>query len=220
MTLGEIFTRIETGIQDPSFTREKDILPLVNGFVSEMSQLFRLPWLQEESSVGIAADPAVNYISLPSDYDRELYLVHNNTTSRDCSIRSNVKTLERMYRGWKPNGGITDVAVGKGNRELWFRPLPTQAQDLTLLYYRKPIVIEDVFDGDVELDGIPEHLSKFAVDYVLWQLFTLVEDGIEGRPMNTEKYFSRYQLALAEFQEYCKKSPKQIPAIVRTARFF
>jgi hypothetical protein len=217
MNLGQILTKIETGIQDDSFTREDDLLPLVNEFVRDVNQQFRLPELQVQETITIPSDIDGNQIAMPETYGRELYRVYNDTHMRLCMIRSNVKALEKIYDGWRSKGFVRDVTVT--HNILNFRPLPVQDQELTLFFYRDPVEIEDV-DEDEELDGIPEHLTKYAVDYALWQLFTLVEDGIDGKAVNTDKYFARYQLGLAAFNEFCKNSPKQVPVIPRTARFF
>ena len=218
MNLGTILSRIETGIQDPSFTREDNLLPLVNEFVTEVSELFLFPSLQSYAQLTVAADLEVNHIDLPTNYHRDLYRVYNVNLKREVNIRSNVKALERLYDGFQGTGYIQDVAVQ--DRELWFRPTIEQEQALDLFYYRKPVLIEDADDEDMLLDGVPENLAVIAVDYALMQLYNLVEDGVTGMPVNTEKYSVRYQAGLGKLNEYCKQSPKQVPVVQRSARFF
>lgn len=219
--LGLLLKQIEEGIQDPSFDREKDILPLINEFVTEMSQLFRLPALQAQSQVTVFPGMDSSMIDLPKDYGQSLFQVFNRAARREVSVRANTKALERLYDGMPDGGFVRDVAVA-GNR-MAFRPIPAQTmvqQNLDLHYYRKPVLIEDVSDEEAELDGIPEHLAQVAVDFVLWRLFALVEDGIQGQPVNTNRYAKEYQIGLLKFQEYCKNSPKAAPVVARKAVWF
>jgi len=215
MILGRILTLIETGIADPSFTREVDLMPLVNEFVEETSNLLNLPGLQAREIVTVGAGDVS--IEMPEAFSRELYRVYNETFMRLVSIRTNVATLEGLYDPDCSPGAIKDVAQDSG--VLWLKPSPIQDQELNLFFYRKPVPLE-FDDDDGKLDGIPDHLSQVAVDYVLMKLFTLIEDGIEGRKVNTEHYMGLYSVGMAKISAYCKNAPKQKPKVKRTARFF
>jgi len=214
MILNRILTLIETGVADPSFTREADIMPLVNEFVEETSNLFNLPDLQAQEGITVSSGDIS--IEMPVTFSRELYRVYNDTFMRLVSIRTNVAVLEGMYDPYGSPGAIKDVAQDSG--VLWVKPNPIQDQELSLFFYRKPVPLE-FDDDDGKLDGIPDHLSQVAVDYVLMRLFTLIEDGIEGRKVNTEHYTGLYSVGLAKIEMYCKQAPKKKPKIKRSARF-
>jgi hypothetical protein len=220
MKVTRIIAKIETGIQDPSFTIEDDILPLVNDFVDEVSELFTVPELQDQDTVSIEESATENSIPMPDDYGRDMYRVYSSLSLKEVNIRGSLKVLERLYTGQETTDFIQDVVVvGKA---LWFRPLPVTAQDLTLYYYRKPVPVEfdDADDEDLDLDGIPSHLAKVAVDYALKELWALVEDGIDGKKINTAYYTDKYNIGLAKIAEHCKGAPKCVPVVTRSARFF
>lgn len=221
MNLGQVFSRIEQGIQDPSFTREGDILPRINDFLLEMGRSFRLPAHQSIETVTIPSSATANHVALPTTFSHNLFRVYNRSSVRMVNVRSGIKALEALYDGMTSKGFIQDVAVDE--ERLWFRPMPSQGlvdQQLELFFYRKPVLIDDASDDDQLLDGIPEHLVPVAVDYVLWRLFLTIEDGIMGPPVNTQKYERLFTVGLARFQEYCLDSPKAIPVVARSARFF
>ena len=220
MNVSRIIAKIETGIQDPSFTIEDDILPLVNDFVDEVSELYTVPDLQDQATVSVEASATENQISMPDNYGRDLYRVYTTLSLKEVNIRGSIKVLEKLYNGRESTDFIKDVALE--SKTLWFKPLPVEAQDLRLFYYRKPepIEFEDVEDEDTVLDGIPSHLAKIAVDYALKELWALVEDGIDGKKINTLFYTEKYNVGLAKIALYCKEAPKCVPVITRSARFF
>ncbi|MBC8442002.1 MAG: hypothetical protein H8D87_20230 [Deltaproteobacteria bacterium] len=217
MILETILARIETGIQDPSLTREDDICPLVNEFVSEVSELFTLPGLQEHETIAVAIADNPVFIAMPDIFAHDLYRVYNETSRETVSIRSNIKALENLYSGWESPGMIQDVALE--HKTLWYRPLPVQDQFLTLFFYREPVPVE--FDDDeAHLDGIPYNLNTIAVDYALKELWALAEDGIDGQKINTLYYTDRYNIGLAKLAKHCQTAPRFTPVIKRSARFF
>jgi len=217
MILETILARIETGIQDPSLTREDDICPLVNEFVAEVSELFTLPDLQEQETIAIAIADNPAFIAMPDTFAHDLYRVYNEKSLESVSIRSNIKALENLYSGWGSPGMIQDVALE--HKTLWYRPLPVQDQSLTLFYYREPVSVE-FDDEDSVLDGIPPNLAKIAIDYALKELYALAEDGIDGQKVNTLYYTDRYNIGLSKIAMHCKTAPKFTPVIKRSARFF
>ncbi len=224
ITLGSIFYQVERGIQDPSFERERDILPLVNECISEVSQLFCLPALQVNTSI-IAETESIEagHLPLPENYHHDLYRVFNATNRKEVSIRGSLKALEGLYDDMPKGGYIKDVAVV--NDRLWVKPLPLMVQhiaeqELALFYYRKPALFEDHMDDYLAVDGLPEHLVPVVVDFVLWRLFLLVEDGLQGQPVNSARYAERYNMGLLKVKEYCKNSPKMSPVVARRSMFF
>lgn len=218
MNLGSIFKRIEDGIQDPSFTREGDLILFVNDFVLEMSSMFRLPALMTKQTVTV---PGGSEFVVIEDFGRDLFRARHVTRDHGVTIRQNVKSLEALGFGVRKGDHICNATMN-GDR-LYFAPAPHEEapdQELEVWYYRTPTMIEDADDDDAKLDGIPDELASVCVDYVLVKLFLLVEDGIEGPEINVRKHSAMYQAGLTRFENYCRDSPKPTPVLVRTARFF
>ena len=219
MILEKMISLVESGIQDPSYTLEDDILPLINEALDDAAERFCHADLAKFDTVTILAD-AAGPVSLPNDYHHDLYRVVNTTFNRPVSIRSNLAVLESLYDGMTSPGPVQDVAV-EGN-ELFFKPSPAMATDqvLTLFYYKK---IEEFEEGDTDEEPtwIPDRFHRgIVVDYVLKELWALVEDGIDGHKVNTAFYEARHAQALVKLERHTRKNPKQKPVIVRTVRFF
>lgn len=70
----------------------------------------------------------------------------------------------------------------------------SSGEDITVHFYRLPV---DMSDGDDPPDGIPLHLQDpLLVNYACYKIFELIEDGIEGVGVNTQRYEKRFLQAL------------------------
>jgi len=216
MILSEMISKIETGIQDPSFTAEDDILPLINEALELAADEFPHAGLASPAVIDVTAGDA-GMVFLPDDYHHDLYRVRNTTFNQPVSIRSNLNVLEKLYDGFESSGPIADVAVE--GTELYFKPTPVEeTQQLTILYYKKPVDLE----ADDDTPGwLPSRFHQgIIVDYALKELWALIEDGIDGQKVNTAFYESRYEQSRGKLAYYTRRNPRQRPVIERIARFF
>lgn len=219
MNLAEIFTKIEAGNQNPSFTRELVTLPLVNDAIQMVAKRFCCSRL--ETTAEIVADPTtLNYVALPDNYNHDLYLIINTIDNNEVSIRTNRAVLLRLFSKLSTHGYITDATVTEDN--LYFAPAPHEdnvEQTLKIFYYCKVDEYE-IGDLDEEPAWIPVDLHKgLIVDYVLKALWTLEEDGIDGKKFNTIFYEKQHDKALGSMARHTRWNPRQKPVIKRSASF-
>jgi len=74
----------------------------------------------------------------------------------------------------------------------------TKAAPLTIHYFRLPVDMED--DDDTP-DGIPTQFQKkLLVNYACKEIFSLIEDGIEGQQVNTAKHTGFFLSALRDLE--------------------
>ncbi len=218
MILEKMVEEIERGVQDDSFTLDENILPLINEALGEAAFWFCHEELNQRAEITALADPSV---SMPADFHHNLYRVVNLSFNRPVSIRTNIDVLEDLYEGITTRGVIEDVAVV--GTELFFKPgliSATTPQDLKLFYYKKP---DELIEGDMALapGWLPEQFHRgMVVNYVLKELFALIEDGIEGQKVNTEYYQGEYAKAFTKLRYHTRHNSKERPKIRRTARFF
>lgn len=218
MILSDMISRIQRGIQDPSFTVEDDILPLIQEAIETAAHELPHAALATSDVIDVDAEES-GPLSLPEDYHHDVYRVENVTHNRPVNIRTNVEVLDRLYDGLESPGPIADVAVE--GQELYFQPNPATAdQQLKVFYYAKPEPPE-IDDVDYEPEWLPERLhNTIIVDYALKELFGLIEDGIDGQKVNTAFYEARYARGRQQLEKHTRQNPRQKPIIKRTARFF
>lgn len=220
MTLAEIFEKVEAGNQNPTFTREDFILPLVNEAIQMVAERFCINELAGEKTITISPSTA-NYIALPDDYNHDLYLLKNITdNNREINLRPNLLVLERLFPGEPRPGYVTDAAATESM--LYFAPALYEAegdQDLKLYYYTS---VDEYEIGDVDEtpEWIPKDLHKgLIVDFVLKELWALEEDGIDGQKINTAFYENQHNKALQKMARHTRFNPRCRPVVQRTARF-
>jgi len=215
MELAEILSRVVDGLEDPSYSEETDIMPLVNEFVTETSRLYRLPDLQARGTLSIAEGDIS--VEMPDNFHKDVYRIYNSSLLKAVNLRSNLMALEELYSGWENQGSIKDVAIIGST--MWVKPVPISDQELDIFYYREPVLYE-YDDEESELDGIPDDLCHVAVDYVLSKLYPKIESGLEGRKPNTMFYKEELAMGMQKILFACKGAPKPKPIVKRTARFF
>jgi hypothetical protein len=143
---------------------------------------------------------SVSYVALPSNYQRNVYLVYSRDQADFITMmKSQAKFLD-LYPDLDNSADI-DRAVVLGSK-LWYQPIPTVADTLTIHYYRKPI---EMVEGQ-EPEAIPDHLHyavlvNFAVKEILSNI------GGYGNDIGIRKvmypYFERlYRNALGAMQRF------------------
>ena len=219
MTLDDLVAKVVTGIQDPSFT-EDDIIIWLNAGLLEATSLLCIPALQAQEIISLVPDGAGDFpksVILAPTYSHDLFECRNTTASQPVAIRASSQILRELYEGIANSNAFIESCACEG-RELWVMPYPQKEQELIVRYYRHPSPMED---GEDIPEGIPVHLQNYVlVDFALKELWSLVEDGIDGKKVNTEFHTARYQFGMQLLSSFYKDAPKKRPVIRRTARFF
>ena len=148
-----------------------------------------LPDLFTIGTVYTATDAA--YVTLPATYQRGLQFVANEN-GHEVDISNSFIDFAQTYPLLDRAGVISEVAEKGGN--LYYQGIPASSETLTLHFYRFPV---DMSDDDDTPDGIPTHLQiPLLVNYAAWKMFELIEDGVEGPGVNTQRYMGLFMNAL------------------------
>lgn len=223
MDLNEMLTRIEVAVDDDRFTVAGNFIPLINEALSELAEQYPINALATSDTITVDAAGA-SPVSLPDDYLHDVYRVENTTNGGNVvKIRENLNALKSLFDGCTYTGYITNVAIA--GDLLHFEPNPTtdvEDQTLTLYYYKQFIPVTVPVDGEEPqtIAWVPDRFQEgLIVDYVLMEIFKLIEDGFDGQKINTAFYQSRYDAAREKFDAYTLTNPRQKPVIKRNAQF-
>ena len=80
---------------------------------------------------------------------------------------------------------------------LFYQDIPSDTEDLFVVYYKKPEVLTPASPHPTCLPE--DHVVPLLVNYALWKLYEVIEDGVDGNRPNTETYKRLFSDALALF---------------------
>jgi hypothetical protein len=211
-TLGELITEIQRIMQDNDAYPPDVLIPKINETVTMIAAGVRmpdgmtsppLPELFDSDTVDTATDAA--YVSLPTDYQRNLHMVADDSGDRlACPTGGDYYSfrlfLNRILEKDLTESGSIYLVCVKGLR-LYYQGIPTASETLTLHFYRKPV---DMAANDDTPDGIPDHLQMRLVKHgVCKELFgEAIEDGENSSGRGMQYHSGKFYEAMTELIDY------------------
>jgi hypothetical protein len=193
-------------VQDASFTYEA-ILELFNDCLLELAGELMFPDLERWIDIETTAHD--NFIHLPADYMRKLRHCHSITHNRPVEIYGSAVQLFRRFTVLDQSGRVIGVAVN--GRTLIYQRIPASSETLKINYYAYPPRLQTCHDKPLIM---PWHLAKALLKhYACKEIFSLIEDGIEGAQVNTDRHEKRYEIAKERLWQFIgpeEKSPVDI----------
>jgi hypothetical protein len=172
-----------------------------NECLEHIATLCRIPGLQDDATVTAAAGGSE--VAMPKNYLHDLYLVTSVSYPQGLLKAPSRKELVTLH--YPDQTGVVE-AVCLEHKTLLFRPLPVEAETLTLFFYGKP---KELSAGDDFPDYIPPILQKeIFKNYALKEAYLDIEDGIDGSMPNTQKYGTLAASAIATLVGYFPEAPK------------
>jgi len=182
-------------LQDASYTYA-DILARFNACLLALAGEYLIPEL--ETWTDIETDPGVNHVRLPADYMRNLRYAHSLSHNREIKIYGSLSRLYRWFANLDQTGRV--LGVCRRGRDLYYQRVPSSAESIRINYYRYPQRLESREDKP---DFLPWHLAEpLLKHYALKELFSEIEDGIEGAKVNTNYHKQEYELAKATLEYF------------------
>lgn len=207
MIATQLIEQVVSVIQDTSFN-EDAILAKLNQGMLETASLVSLPDLAVTDTVNTLTD--ANYVSLPQEYQRDIYMVVSLLDERRVDVPGHLYD----YMGWKRKhpvislGAAAVLSVAVRGRRLYYYPTPSEAETLQLDFYRFPVDM----DAAGSPDGLPvEFHAQVLTNYACAEIFTLIEDGIEGPKVNTDHHRNLYMGALSSLAHSLKDQSADEP---------
>jgi hypothetical protein len=195
---------IQENLDDASLSGR--IIPTLNVAQNYLANKFDLPALDTS---GDLTTTVLDYaVDLPTDYMKNVWHVASASSSERVGgpQRGNNNPyydLHRFLKKWPlPSitnaGSICDCAI-KG-RELWYQEVAIDT--LTIHYYKNPVTL--VAGADVV--SLPAHLVQDLLEnFVCWKLYGIIEDGVEGKKIDTAYYKGLYDIAEAQLESFIPK---------------
>ena len=172
-------------VQDPGYTTT-EILPLINEGLQMLAAEKLLPPLDSRATVNTVTSG--NVANLPSDYGQGIYYADDD--GRPLKVYELWTDMAREYTDLTITGDAKGVAVKDAT--LMYLPIPTAITPLTIYYYRTPTTLI----AGAEPDGFNRQTRPYGEAalkyYAAFRIFDIIEDGIEGAKVNTNRWEGRY----------------------------
>jgi len=186
----DLVDKVRRKVQDDSYSVD-DILELFNACLVELAGEVLLEELETWEQV--STDTSSSTVPLPANYHRALRFCHSITNKRRIHVYGGRAQLDRHFVQRDQSGRVLGVAPH--GRNLYYQRIPQTAEVLEINYFRYP---EPLRSRDDKPTCLPPHLVEpLLVNYAAKELFSEIEDGIEGPQVNTERYTAKYDKARA-----------------------
>lgn len=208
-TLSSLITTTQMIIQDDSFSSSvitnylnEGMKRIAGGIMivyPDGTQAFSYPLPGLATSDTVDTSTTLAYISLPDDYGRDLFFAVSGNNGNRIAVLTSFGDMLARYPSMDDDSEVYVCAVRGSN--LFYQGIPSTSDELTLHYYRKPT---DMVLTTSEPDGLPDHLqSQILTNYAAWQIFDLIEDGMDGKKVNTSNAKSRFYEGMIELNAFC-----------------
>jgi len=186
MELGDIITEVENLVDDPDFT-VVNITDYINQAILYTGALVNMPGLKRiGTATTVLAQPYTSLTGVTGGFSGRLLRVSTD----GVAIYPNLQMLMDEYVSvdypdLTEEGTLEAVAL-EGST-LWYQYVPDSETDITLLYYQNPSTLTELDD---EPSDFPDHLHRsLFVQGTAWMIYDQIEDGIEGKKVNTASHF-------------------------------
>lgn len=196
MNLDELVEKANFILKDTDFDEDaittylnRGMLEIAGGMRRPDSSVLTQP-LPMLFTIGTVATTTTYKASLPVTYQRDCVFAIDSL-GRELSIYDSFMEYSKGYGLMTATGVLNAVAI-KG-RDLYYQNIPAVSELITIHFHRYPV---DMVAGTDTPDGLPTNLHDMLVDYACKEIFNIIEEGLDGKMVNTIKYEQRFQRGL------------------------
>jgi hypothetical protein len=162
-----------------------------NGMQSTLGSFITPPLPNLFTTGTVTTSTTLPYVVMPTNFQRGLQFA-SDSSGVEIDIANSMIEFAENYPLMNQSGSVEEVIEQGGN--LYYQRIPTVAVVITLHYYKAPTALIDVAHVP---SSIPSHLQvPLIVNYACKEMFTLIEDGMKGPQVNTERYTEKFLSAL------------------------
>ena len=210
--IGRVQELIKDGSFGPSFIIEK-----LNDGLAEVVQMTTPPDLVA-LDIELDLAPGDKTIAVPDDfYGPRILKLHNRTDDQPCAIVYRFVDFAHISRRFSGMGVRAACLKGK---TLHVSGVPAVSTTLEMSYLREPTIFVDQNDKGTEITYLPFRLGEQAiVNYAAWRIYSHIEDGVDGRRVNTAEFKADFLDATAKIMDYFgmearEKEPERVPDLM------
>ncbi len=170
----------------------------INAGIRYVASKVLLPGL--ESAGQVTTELGVSEVAIPDSwaFSRNLYAA--STDAGPIQVASSTALLLSLFPGMDnelQTGSVQGAAINLIN--LQYFPVPQEETVITCRFYKKPDNLTN--DSDTP-DCIPTRMHEELLEnFAIWKLFKQLEDGIDGRKINTTDYKKDFYTALDDLDD-------------------
>ena len=207
--IGRVQELIKDGSFGPSFILEK-----LNDGLAEVVQMTSPPDLVElDVELDIFANEKT--VSMPVNfYGPRILKLWNQTDDAPCLVV--YRFVDFAHISLRHPGAAVRAACLKG-RTLHLAGVPTVSTTLLATYLREPEILASTEDTGETVTYLPFRLGEQAiVNYAAWRIYEHIEDGVDGKRVNTQHFRADFLDATAKIMDYfgmeaMEKEPELVP---------
>lgn len=194
---------------DGSGFTDAEILAKLNDAQLAIAEKVFLPDLAD-GTANITATTGAMYANLPATYHKNIFLAKNTTTAAVVEVFDNIGVMARMlgeYPEITNEGDATAITI-HASRVLYQR-VPTSSQTIALMFYRLPVAMTDASNSYP--DGLSgsrtanqEAFDRALVHHAAWKFFEKIEQGMEGRKVDTDYHKGEFTSAMMNLENVCR----------------
>lgn len=163
-TVTELRDEILAKSQDSSFTLAH-IIRYLNQGLQEVSARVQLPALVAIDGTTITTSASLNYVALPTNFQRNLYKCHSLTRNADVKIYPSPAALDKLFADVDESGSVYGVA--EYGSYIYYQK--RAAESLQIYYLKEPTLLTA---GTSQPTDLPmEHVRGLLVNYALKEIF-------------------------------------------------
>jgi len=166
----KLIDEIKGIIQDTTFSYE-DILAYLNEGQKKIAggvfiqypdgtQVRSSPLPDLATTDDLTTSTTLAYISMPSDYDRDMYFLTSETTNLRIIMLSSLGELLDYYPTLENETSVRFAAI-RGNR-LYYQGMPSTAESITAYYFREPYDMDSYTAGTISFAETASKISDSA----------------------------------------------------------
>lgn len=172
-TVSNLRDEILAKCRDSSYTLAH-IIRYLNQGLQDVSTKVQLPALMAIDGTTITTSASANYVSLPTDFQRNLYKVHSTTNDRDIKVFSSPAALDKLISDLDQSGDV--IGVAEFGSYIYYQK--RAAETLQIYYMKEPTLL--TLSSSQPTDIPEEHVYGLLVNYALYQIFTNKNDERAG----------------------------------------
>lgn len=202
LTVTELISEVRDCALGASYD-DQVYLKYLNRGQDRISGMVLLPDLG--TSKEIETDPELPYVTLPTDFQRELQTIRSANSKAPVKIYRSWMEFMKKYPDLDWTGAAVEVASVRARR-LYYQPLVLATDTLTIYYYRLPtpmVALDDPGPLDqTSPDGLPSHLADdLLVNFAAVEVWKLIEQD-DMQQSNVAKYAQRFNSAMADLLQF------------------